>query len=71
MEPNTTSLVNGTAHFQYPANVKQASGAIDGIDTDVTTYSFTDKIMIAIVQGGRLAQWVSLYDPIHRKRSLN
>ena len=42
----------------YPATTKQAAGTIDGIDTDVTSTVFSDKIMITITQGGRLAQWV-------------
>ena len=42
----------------YPAITKQAAGIIDGIDTDVACTAFSDKIMITIKQGGRLAQWV-------------
>ena len=42
----------------YPATTKQAAGIIDGIDTDVTSTVFSDKIMITITQHGRLAQWV-------------
>ena len=42
----------------YPAITKQAASTIDGIDTDVTSIVFSDKIMITITQNGRLAQWV-------------
>ena len=44
----------------YPAITKQVASTIDGIDTDVTSTAFSDKIMITITQGGRLAQWVQL-----------
>lgn len=42
----------------YPAITKQAAGTIDSVQTDVTSTSFSDKIMITITQGGRLAQWI-------------
>ncbi|KAL8895555.1 MAG: hypothetical protein Q9207_008123 [Kuettlingeria erythrocarpa] len=42
----------------YPAPTKQAAGHIDGILTDVTCTSFSDKILITITQAGRLAQWI-------------
>jgi len=45
---------------EYPARLKRASGLVDGVDTEVTSTSFTDRIMITISQEGRLAQWVSL-----------
>ncbi|KAI4125224.1 MAG: hypothetical protein LQ338_004386 [Usnochroma carphineum] len=41
----------------YPATTKQAAGHIDGVLTDVTCTSFSDKIMVTITQCGRLAQW--------------
>ncbi|KAI4240004.1 MAG: hypothetical protein LQ352_007740 [Teloschistes flavicans] len=42
----------------YPATTKQAAGHIDGILTDVTSTIFSDKILVTITQGGRLAQWI-------------
>ncbi|KAL9075192.1 MAG: hypothetical protein Q9161_001878 [Pseudevernia consocians] len=42
----------------YPAITKQAAGTIDSVYTDVISTAFSDKIMITITQGGRLAQWV-------------
>lgn len=42
----------------FPAPSKQAAGDINGVKTDVTCISFSDKIMITITQHGRLAQWV-------------
>ncbi|KAL2055182.1 hypothetical protein ABVK25_004520 [Lepraria finkii] len=44
----------------YPAITKQAAGMIDGILTDVTTTTFSDKIMITITQDERLAQWIQV-----------
>ena len=43
----------------YPAKTKQAAGMVDGILTNVMAVSFADKILVTIIQGGRLAQWVS------------
>ncbi|KAF1989181.1 hypothetical protein K402DRAFT_411223 [Aulographum hederae CBS 113979] len=42
----------------YPALTRSASGKVSGIQTDVTSIAFADKILITISQGGRLAQWV-------------
>ena len=44
----------------FPANFKQAASMIGGILTDVTSTTFSDKIMITITQDGRLAHWVLL-----------
>lgn len=42
----------------YPAITKQAAGTVNGIQTNITSTAFSDKIMITITQGGRLAQWI-------------
>ena len=42
----------------YPAITKQSAGMIDGVLTDITSISFSDKIMVTVIQNGRLAQWV-------------
>ncbi|KAL8700742.1 MAG: hypothetical protein Q9201_005287 [Fulgogasparrea decipioides] len=42
----------------YPATTKQAAAHIDGALTDVTCTLFSDKILVTITQGGRLAQWI-------------
>ena len=42
----------------YPARAKHAMGLVDGIPTEVTAISFTDKFLITVSQEGRLAQWV-------------
>lgn len=47
-----------TGAATYPAVTKQAAGLVDGINTEITTMSFSDKIMITITQNGGLAQWV-------------
>ena len=44
----------------YPVQTKHAAGQVDGKLTDVMTLYFSDKIMVTVTQGGRLAQWVSL-----------
>ena len=48
----------------YPAPTKQAAVEINGVKTDAMSMSFSDKIMITITQGGRLAQWVSVSQSI-------
>jgi hypothetical protein len=45
-------------NLPYPAKTKQVVGEINGIVTDVTSISFSDRIMVTITQDGRLAQWV-------------
>jgi proteasome assembly chaperone 3 len=44
----------------FPAATKQVAGEINGVKTDITSISFSDKLMITITQNGRLAQWVLL-----------
>ena len=56
MDPAILPGPNSTA--SYPASTKSATGQIDGVLTDVMTTLFADKIMVTIIQGGRLAQWV-------------
>jgi proteasome assembly chaperone 3 len=48
----------------FPAETKQATGDINGLTTEATSISFSDKILITITQEGRLAQWVGLYSVI-------
>lgn len=43
---------------EFPAPSRQASGKVNGIETQVTSLGFSDKIVITISQEGRLAQWV-------------
>ena len=42
----------------FPAPAREASGLVNGIPTEVTSTSFSDKILITISQEGRLSQWV-------------
>ncbi|KAK5077034.1 hypothetical protein LTR51_002721 [Lithohypha guttulata] len=44
----------------YPAQTRQASATINDTLTNITSMSFSDKIMITITQNGRLGQWVSV-----------
>jgi len=45
-------------HAPFPAATKQAAGLVNGIQTDVSSVYFADKILITISQSGRLSQWV-------------
>ncbi|KAJ5757443.1 uncharacterized protein N7511_006137 [Penicillium nucicola] len=42
----------------FPAATKQVAGLVNGVQTDVMTMSFSDKVMVTISQGGRLAHWL-------------
>ncbi|EFX04521.1 hypothetical protein CMQ_1449 [Grosmannia clavigera kw1407] len=44
----------------YPAPSSKVLGTVNGIPTEVEVISFTDKIMVLISQGGRLAQWIEV-----------
>ncbi|KAL2039122.1 hypothetical protein N7G274_008171 [Stereocaulon virgatum] len=57
------SIAPGSPHIpvmqpSFPAKTKQAASMINGILTDVTSTTFSDKIMITITQDGRLAHWI-------------
>ncbi|KYK61557.1 hypothetical protein DCS_02699 [Drechmeria coniospora] len=43
---------------EFPVPSRHASGLVNGITTDVTSLSFSDKILVTISQEGRLSQWV-------------
>lgn len=58
MATQTPSLSGDAVQAGYPAKAKHASGLVDGILTEVTAISFTDKLLITISQDGKLAQWV-------------
>ncbi|KAB5562995.1 hypothetical protein GE09DRAFT_1219578 [Coniochaeta sp. 2T2.1] len=44
----------------FPAPSKRATGLVNGVETEVSSISFSDKIMVTISQEGRLAQWVQV-----------
>ncbi|KAK4155489.1 hypothetical protein C8A00DRAFT_13521 [Chaetomidium leptoderma] len=44
----------------FPAPSKRTVGTINGVPTEVESLSFSDKIMITVSQGGRLAQWIQV-----------
>lgn len=54
------AMQTGIENKPYPANTRQATGPVGGTNTNVTVINFTDKIMVTIIQNGRLAQWVLL-----------
>ncbi|KAL8947636.1 MAG: hypothetical protein Q9222_006108 [Ikaeria aurantiellina] len=57
MEPSTSASAD-IPNVPYPAIVKQAAAYIDGVLTDATSTSFSDKVMVTVTQNGRLAQWI-------------
>lgn len=42
----------------FPAPSRHATGLVNGVETEVCSMNFSDKIMVTISQEGRLAQWV-------------
>ncbi|TVY64182.1 hypothetical protein LSUE1_G007495 [Lachnellula suecica] len=50
----------GIEQEPFPAAIKQAAGLVKGMQTDLTSMYFADKILITISQGGRLAQWIQV-----------
>ncbi|CAG8929175.1 unnamed protein product [Penicillium salamii] len=58
---DTTSLQD-SLQIPFPAATKQVAGLVNGIQTDVSTMSFSDKIMVTISQAGRLSHWVGLIE---------
>lgn len=52
------ALNGGIEPSPFPAKTKQAAGLVNDVQTDLTSMYFSDKILITISQGGRLAQWV-------------
>jgi proteasome assembly chaperone 3 len=48
----------GVESCPFPAPAKQASGLVNGVQTEVSSVYFADKILITISQAGRLSQWV-------------
>ncbi|EPE29859.1 hypothetical protein GLAREA_01019 [Glarea lozoyensis ATCC 20868] len=64
--PNLTNdlqgidLAGGVEPSPFPAKTKEVAGLVNGVPTDLTSMYFSDKILITISQGGRLAQWVQV-----------
>lgn len=54
------SLSGGIEAGPFPAKSKQATGLVNGTQTEVSSVFFADKILITVSQGGRLSQWVRL-----------
>ncbi|KAG0648389.1 hypothetical protein D0Z07_5111 [Hyphodiscus hymeniophilus] len=51
---------NGVEPSPFPAKTKQAAGLVNGVQTNVSSVYFADKILITISQGGRLSQWIQV-----------
>jgi proteasome assembly chaperone 3 len=51
---------NEVLNLPFPAATKQTAGMVNGILTDVMVINFSDKILVAISQRGRLAHWVRI-----------
>ncbi|KXX73788.1 Proteasome assembly chaperone 3 [Madurella mycetomatis] len=51
---------DGVLAEPFPAPLKKATGTVNGVPTEVESLNFSDKIMITVSQGGRLAQWIQV-----------
>lgn len=58
-----------TREEPFPASSKRATGLINGTASEITRLDFSDKIIITISQGGRLAHWVGDGAQLFRRRS--
>ncbi|KAF8865730.1 hypothetical protein BDZ45DRAFT_579645 [Acephala macrosclerotiorum] len=54
------SIDGGIEASPFPAPMKQASGLVNGTQTEVSSIYFADKILVTISQGGRLSQWIQV-----------
>lgn len=45
-------------NLPYPASTRQAAGVLGGVETEVMSVSFSDKILVTISQKQMLGQWV-------------
>ncbi|CAG8971344.1 hypothetical protein HYALB_00005963 [Hymenoscyphus albidus] len=51
---------SGLESSPFPAKTKEVAGLVNGVETDLCSMYFADKILITISQGGRLAQWIQV-----------
>ncbi|KAK4104853.1 hypothetical protein N658DRAFT_464788 [Parathielavia hyrcaniae] len=51
---------DSTRNEPFPAPSKRTVGKLNGAHTEVEALGFSDKIMITVSQGGRLAQWIQV-----------
>lgn len=59
-EPLNLNSFHEVLNLPFPAATKQAAGVVNGVLTDVMVVNFSDKILVAISQRGRLAHWVRM-----------
>ncbi|KAG5297079.1 hypothetical protein I7I48_06088 [Histoplasma ohiense] len=45
-------------NLPYPASTRQAAGVLGGVETEVMSVSFSDKILVTISQKEKLGQWL-------------
>ncbi|KAG6003012.1 hypothetical protein E4U21_002447 [Claviceps maximensis] len=45
---------------EFPAPSRQATGTVNGVETQVTSLGFSDKLLVTISQEGRLSQWIQV-----------
>ncbi|KAG6040083.1 hypothetical protein E4U41_001424 [Claviceps citrina] len=50
----------GVREDEFPAPSRHATGTVDGVETQVTSLSFSDKLLVTISQEGRLSQWIQV-----------
>ncbi|OJJ38441.1 hypothetical protein ASPWEDRAFT_24373 [Aspergillus wentii DTO 134E9] len=57
-DPFDLNQLQEPLNLPFPAATKQVAGMVNGVQTDVMTMNFSDRILITISQKGRLAHWL-------------
>ncbi|KAG9231883.1 hypothetical protein BJ875DRAFT_103021 [Amylocarpus encephaloides] len=54
------AIGGGVEPSPFPAKTIEFAGIVNGVETDLTSMYFTDKILVTVSQGGRLSQWIQV-----------
>lgn len=57
-QPFDLNQFHESLDIPFPAATKQVAGTVKGIQTDVMSVGFSDKILVTISQKGRLNHWL-------------
>ncbi|KAL2025100.1 hypothetical protein VTK56DRAFT_102 [Thermocarpiscus australiensis] len=62
LKPAPAQTMNGDSVREelFPTPSRRTTGTVNGVPTEVESLSFSDKIVITVSQGGRLAQWIQV-----------
>lgn len=63
-DPFDLNAFQESLNLPFPAATRQASGVVNGIQTNVMCISFSDRILVTVSQKGRLGHWVCLHNKL-------